>query len=47
MKKSPPPFTSEIKMGRRYIRAIAHLNIGMQVVFPLALSFTPVMVARA
>ncbi|WP_367300382.1 inverse autotransporter beta domain-containing protein [Hafnia alvei] len=47
MKKAPPPFTSEIKMGRRYIRAIAHLNIGMQVVFPLALSFTPVMVARA
>ncbi|MDN6073169.1 MAG: inverse autotransporter beta domain-containing protein, partial [Enterobacterales bacterium] len=29
------------------IRAIAHLNIGMQVVFPLALSFTPMMVARA
>ncbi|MDU7757638.1 MAG: LysM peptidoglycan-binding domain-containing protein, partial [Staphylococcus epidermidis] len=47
MKKAPPPFTSEIKIGRKYIRAIAHLNIGMQVVFPLVMSFTPVMVARA
>ncbi|NLS52097.1 inverse autotransporter beta domain-containing protein, partial [Hafnia alvei] len=47
MNKSKPPSASEIKIGKRYIRAIAHLNIGMQVVFPLALSFTPVMVARA
>ena len=47
MNKNKPPSASEIKIGKSYIRAIAHLNIGMQVVFPLALSFTPVMVARA
>lgn len=37
----------DMNIGRKYLRAIAHLNIGMQVVFPLALSFSPVMVARA
>ncbi len=37
----------DMNIGRKYLRAIAHLNIGMQVIFPLALSFTPVMAARA
>ena len=47
MNNKKPPTTGQIKMTQGCIRAIAHLNIGMQVVFPLALSFTPMMVARA
>ncbi|MEG0401252.1 MAG: inverse autotransporter beta domain-containing protein [Hafnia sp.] len=47
MKNKKPPTSGQIKMTQGCIRAIAHLNIGMQVVFPLALSFTPMMVARA
>ncbi|WP_279205515.1 inverse autotransporter beta domain-containing protein [Obesumbacterium proteus] len=47
MNNKKPPTSGHIKMTQGCIRAIAHLNIGMQVVFPLALSFTPMMVARA
>ncbi|MGO2258725.1 MAG: Ig-like domain-containing protein, partial [Hafnia alvei] len=47
MNNKKPPTTGQIKMTQGFIRAIAHLNIGMQIVFPLALSFTPMMVARA
>ena len=47
MNNKKPPTSGQIKMTQGCIRAIAHLNIGMQVVFPLALSFTPMMVARA
>lgn len=47
MNNKKPPISGHIKMTQGCIRAIAHLNIGMQVIFPLALSFSPMMVARA
>ncbi|MEZ2693706.1 inverse autotransporter beta domain-containing protein, partial [Hafnia alvei] len=47
MKKNNSSSVNELKQANGYIRAIAHFNIGMQVVFPLALSFTPMMAARA
>lgn len=37
----------KVQRPKHFIRIIAHVNIGLQVVFPLAVSFTPVMVARA
>ncbi|MDU7757752.1 MAG: LysM peptidoglycan-binding domain-containing protein, partial [Staphylococcus epidermidis] len=40
-------FNGKEHRPKNYLRAIAHMNIGLQVAFPLAVSFTPVMVARA
>uniref|UniRef100_UPI0024320373 inverse autotransporter beta domain-containing protein n=1 Tax=Hafnia alvei TaxID=569 RepID=UPI0024320373 len=47
MKKKTFFLNEKVQRPKHFIRVIAHVNIGLQVAFPLAISFTPVMVARA
>lgn len=47
MQRKTSHLAYEMRQNKSYIRFLAHINICVQVALLLALSFTPVMVARA